>query len=252
MSERLGDLLVKAGRINPDQLRQALAKQKEEGGRLGVNLVKMGLINEPELVEFLSKQFKVSAINLSRVEIDESVVKIIPADVARKYTIIPVSKAGAQVTIAMLDPSNVFAMDDIKFMTGYNVEPVIASETAIRLAIEKYYGSTHSLELKKVMEDLDEDMTGGADLEVLEEEAEEFDIDALTDESDEAPVVRLVNIILTDAIKRGASDIHIEPYEKKYRCRYRIDGILYEVMHPPLRLREAITSRPRCCAPTPR
>ena len=169
--------------------------------------------------------------------------KIIPADVARKYTIMPVSKAGAKVTIAMLDPTNVFAMDDIKFMTGYNVEPVIAAESAIRSAIEKYYGSTHALELKKVMEDLDEDIGGGDDLEVLEDEPEEFDIDALTDESDEAPVVRLVNIILTDAIKRGASDIHIEPYEKKYRCRYRVDGILYEVMHPPLRLREAMTSR---------
>ncbi len=241
MSERLGDLLVKAGQITRDQLRAALDKQKEEGGRLGSNLVKMGLIQEPELVEFLSKHFKVSAINLSRVEIDEAVVKIIPADVSRKYTIMPVSKAGAKVTIAMLDPTNVFAMDDIKFMTGYNVEPVIASETAIRAAIEKYYGSTHALELKKVMEDLDDDATDS--LEVLDEELEEFDIDALADESDEAPVVRLVNIILTDAIKRGASDIHIEPYEKKYRCRYRVDGLLYEVMYPPLRLREAITSR---------
>ncbi len=241
MSERLGDLLVKAGQITKDQLREALAKQKEEGGRLGSNLVKMGLIQEPELVEFLSKHFKVSAINLSRVDIDEAVVKIIPADVSRKYTIMPVSKAGAKVTIAMLDPTNVFAMDDIKFMTGYNVEPVIASETAIRAAIEKYYGSTHALELKKVMEDLDDDSPDS--LEVLDEELEEFDIDTLTDESDEAPVVRLVNIILTDAIKRGASDIHIEPYEKKYRCRYRVDGLLYEVMYPPLRLREAITSR---------
>ncbi|MCP4303595.1 MAG: type II secretion system protein GspE, partial [bacterium] len=153
MAERLGELLVKAGQITKEQLREALTKQKEEGGRLGSNLVKMGLIQEPELVEFLSKHFKVSAINLSRVEIDEAVVKIIPADVARKYTIMPVSKAGAKVTIAMLDPTNVFAMDDIKFMTGYNVEPVIASETAIRSAIEKYYGSTHALELKKVMED---------------------------------------------------------------------------------------------------
>ena len=242
MSERLGELLVKSNQISREQLQQALQKQKEEGGRLGTNLVKMGAITEPTLVEFLSKHFKVSAINLGRVEIDEAVIKIIPADVARKYTIMPVSKAGAKVTIAMLDPTNVFAMDDIKFMTGYNVEPVIAAESAIRSAIEKYYGSTHALELKKVMEDLDEDI-GGGDLEVLEEEPEEFDIDALADESDEAPVVRLVNIILTDAIKRGASDIHIEPYEKKYRCRYRIDGILYEVMHPPLRLREAITSR---------
>ncbi|MEM8994857.1 MAG: type IV-A pilus assembly ATPase PilB [Acidobacteriota bacterium] len=242
MSDRLGDLLVKAGKISTDQLREALTKQREEGGRIGTNLIKMGLISEPELVEFLSKHFRVSAINLAQVAIDESVVKLIPADVARKYTIMPVSKAGAKVTIAMLDPSNVFAMDDIKFMTGYNVEPVIASESAIRAAIERYYGATHALELKKVMEELDEDPMG-EELEVLDDEPEEFDLDQLEDESDEAPVVRLVNIILTDAIKRGASDIHIEPYEKKYRCRYRIDGILYEVMHPPLRLREAITSR---------
>jgi type IV pilus assembly protein PilB len=242
MAERLGELLVKSGQITNEQLKEALANQRETGGRLGTNLVKMGLIQETALVEFLSKHFKVSAINLSSVEVDDAVVKIIPADVARKYTIMPVSKAGAKVTIAMLDPTNVFAMDDIKFMTGYNVEPVIASETAIRAAIDKYYGTTHALELKKVMEDLDDD-GGGGDLEVLDEEPEEFDIDALADESDEAPVVRLVNIILTDAIKRGASDIHVEPYERKYRCRYRIDGILYEVMHPPLRLREAITSR---------
>lgn len=248
MSDRLGDLLVKAGRINTDQLRAALAKQREEGGRLGSNLVKMGLITEKELVEFLSKQFRVSAINLNQVEIDTSVVKIIPADVARKYTIMPVSKTGAKVTIAMLDPSNVFAMDDIKFMTGYNVEPVIASESAIRSAIEKYYGATHALELKKVMEELDDDPLGGDDLEVLDDEPDEFDLDTLEEESDEAPVVRLVNIILTDAIKRGASDIHVEPYEKKYRVRYRIDGQLYEVMHPPLRLREAITSRVKIMA----
>ena len=208
MSGRLGDLLVKSGKISADQLRTALAKQREEGGRLGTNLVKMGLITEPELVELLSKQFRVSAINLPSMTIDESVVKLIPADVARKYTIMPVSKTGAKVTIAMLDPSNVFAMDDIKFMTGYNVEPVIASESSIRAAIDKYYGATHALELKKVMEELDDEPIG-EDLEVLDDEPEDFDLDQLEDESDEAPVVRLVNIILTDAIKRGASDIHI-------------------------------------------
>ena len=247
MSDRLGDLLVKAGKITTDQLREALKKQREEGGRLGSNLVKMGLVSEPELVELLSQHFKVSAINLGQVAIDEAIVKLIPADVARKYTVMPVSKAGAKLTIAMLDPTNVFAMDDIKFMTGYTVEPVIAAETAIRSAIEKYYGSTHAMELKKVMEDLDEEI-GGDDVEVLEDEIEELDMDALAEESDEAPVVRLCNIILTDAIKRGASDIHVEPYEKSYRVRYRVDGTLYEVMRPPLRLREAITSRMKIMA----
>ncbi|NJL26589.1 MAG: type IV-A pilus assembly ATPase PilB [Thermoanaerobaculia bacterium] len=243
MSERLGDLLVKAGKITPQQLKDALSRQTNEGGRLGMNLVRMGLLNEPELVEFLSRHFGVSAINLDKVDIDEGVIKIIPANIVRKHMIMPVSKTGAKLTIATNDPTNLFATEDIKFMTGYNVEAVVASETAIRVAIDRYYGSTHALELKKVMEDLDEDIGGGGDLEVLDEEPEEFDIDALEEESDEAPVVRLCNIILTDAIKRGASDIHVEPYEKKYRCRYRIDGLLYEVMHPPLRLREAITSR---------
>ncbi|MEO8277824.1 MAG: type IV-A pilus assembly ATPase PilB, partial [Thermoanaerobaculia bacterium] len=142
---------------------------------------------------------------------------------------------------AMIDPTNVFAMDDIKFMTGYNVEPVVASESALRISIDKYYGSTHAIELKKVMEDLT-DTTADSSLEVLEDD-QDLDLELLEKESEEAPVVRLVNIILTDAIKKGASDIHIEPYEKDYRVRYRIDGILYEMMHPPLRLREAITSR---------
>ena len=168
-------------------------------------------------------------------------IKVIPADVARKYTILPIAKVGAKVTLAMIDPTNVFAMDDIKFMTGYNVDPVVASESALRVSIDKYYGSTHAIELKKVMEDLTDSSTDSS-LEVLEEE-QDLDLEMLEKESEEAPVVRLVNIILTDAIKRGASDIHIEPYEKDYRVRYRIDGILYEMMHPPLRLREAITSR---------
>ncbi|HVS02256.1 MAG TPA: type IV-A pilus assembly ATPase PilB [Thermoanaerobaculia bacterium] len=239
-SSKLGDLLVSTGAINKDQLQNALDLQKKEGGRIGSNVVKLGFVSEDKLTELLSKHFGVPSVNLDRVEVDEAIIKIIPADVARKYTILPISKAGAKLTIAMLDPTNVFAMDDIKFMTGYNVEPVVAAETALREAIERYYGSTHAIELKKVMEDLAEE--DDTDLEVLEED-EELDLAALEQESEEAPVVRLVNIILTDAIKRGASDIHVEPYEKDLRVRYRIDGLLYEMMHPPLRLREAITSR---------
>ena len=241
MSNRLGDVLVKSGKITAQQLQQGLAYQKEKGGRIGSALVKMSVLSEKELVEFLSQHFGVPAIDLSRVEIDEGVIKIIPADVARKYTILPVAKVGAKITLAMIDPTNVFAMDDIKFMTGYNVDPVVSSESALRTSIDKYYGSTHAIELKKVMEDLTEPATDSS-LEVLEEE-QDIDLDTLEKESEEAPVVRLVNIILTDAIKRGSSDIHIEPYEKDYRVRYRIDGVLYEMMHPPLRLREAITSR---------
>ncbi len=242
---RIGEMLVTAGKVSSDQLEQALAQQQQAGGRLGTHLVKLGFLEDDELVEFLSQRYGVPAINLAEVEIDESIIKIIPPDVSRKYTILPVSKAGARLTIAMVDPTNVFAMDDIKFMTGYNVEPVVASEAALREAIDRYYGSTHSIELKKVMEDItDADDT---DVEVLDED-EDIDLAELEQQSEEAPVVRLVNIILTDAIKRGASDIHIEPYEKEYRVRYRIDGILYEMMRPPIKLREAITSRVKIMA----
>jgi type IV pilus assembly protein PilB len=237
---RLGELLVKSGKITPDQLEEALSAQQAEGGRVGTHLVKMGFIDDDDLVEFLSQRYGVPAINLGEVEVDESIISIIPAEVARKYTILPVSKAGAKLTIAMVDPTNVIAMDDVKFMTGYNVEPVVASDSSLRASIDQYYGSTHSIELKKVMEDLTD--TDDADLEVLDEE-EDLDLEALEAESEEAPVVRLVNIIMTDAIKKGASDIHIEPYEKEFRVRYRVDGILYEMMRPPLRLKEAITSR---------
>jgi type IV pilus assembly protein PilB len=238
--DKLGELLIKTGRINQVQLQEALAIQKEQGGRLGTNLIKLGHLTERQLVDALSEQFKVPSVDINNMEIDDAVIKIIPADIARKYTIFPVTKAGATVTVAMIDPTNVFAMDDVKFMTGYRVEPVVASETAIRAAIDKYYGSTHAIELKKVMEDLSDE--SGSDLEVLEEE-EDLDLATLEEESEQAPVVKLVNLILTDAIKRGASDIHIEPYEKDYRVRYRIDGILYEMMRPPLKLKEAITSR---------
>ncbi len=238
--DRFGESLIKAGKISEEQLQEALALQQEDGGRLGTNLVKLGVLDEKELMAQLGKHFGVPVVDLGSMEIDDSVIKIVPADLARKYTILPVSKAGATVTLAMIDPTNVFAMDDVKFMTGYRVEPVVASEPDLRGAIDQYYGSTHAIELRKVMEDLTEDQD--TDLEVLEEE-EDLDLASLEEESETAPVVKLVNIILTDAIKRGASDIHIEPYEKDYRVRYRIDGVLYEMMRPPLKLKEAITSR---------
>jgi len=240
MSVRLGELLTKASLITQEQLKEALKSQKDTGGKLGETLIKLGFVSEEEITECLSQQFGVPSINLAHFEIDQSVIKLIPADVARKYNILPVNKTGATITIAMADPTNVFAMDDIKFMTGYNVEPVVASELGIKGAIDNYYGSTSSLELKKVMEDLQQ--AESADLEVLEED-EELDMEALAESAEEAPVVKLVNLILTDAIKRGASDIHVEPYEKEYRVRFRMDGILYEIMNPPLKLKDAITSR---------
>jgi type IV pilus assembly protein PilB len=245
MSVRLGELLTKANLITQDQLKEALRVQKETSGKLGETLIKLGYVSEEDITECLSQQFGVPSINLMHFEIDPSVIKLISGDVARKYNILPVNKTGATITIAMADPTNVFAMDDIKFMTGYNVEPVVASELGIKAAIDNYYGTTSSLELKKVMEDLQQAET--ADLEVLEEE-EEMDVGALADSAEEAPVVKLCNLILTDAIKRGASDIHVEPYEKEYRVRFRIDGILYEIMNPPLKLKDAMTSRMKILA----
>ncbi|MGE5236229.1 MAG: type IV-A pilus assembly ATPase PilB [Acidobacteriota bacterium] len=240
MALKLGELLLKAQLVSQQQLSKALEEQKSSGGKLGEILQRLGYVTEDDIIECLSHQFGVPSINLRHFEIDESVAKIIPVDLCRKYNVIPVNKTGATLTVAMADPTNIFAMDEITFMTGYRVEPVVSSEEAIREAIDRYFGSSRELELKKVMEDLA--TVDEAALEVLEEE-EELDVEKLAEASEEAPVVRLVSIILTDAIKRGASDIHVEPYEKNYRVRYRIDGILYEVMTPPLKLKDAITSR---------
>ncbi|BDV43130.1 type IV-A pilus assembly ATPase PilB [Geotalea uraniireducens] len=236
-ASRLGELLVRNNLITKEQLAKALEEQKATGGqpRLGSILIKNGLIAEPDLTSFLSKQYGVPSINLAEFEADPSVIKAIPADVAQKYQIVPVNRAGSTLIIAMADPSNIFAIDDIKFMTGYNVEVVVASETAIKAAIDKYYDQSASL--ADVMGDLQME-----DLEVVGEE-EDVDVSSLERATEDAPVVKLVNLILTDAIKKKASDIHIEPYERSFRVRYRIDGVLYEVMKPPLKLKNAITSR---------
>ncbi len=242
MPIKLGELLVKENLISPQQLQEALTYQKQQGGKLGYNLVKLGFVKDEEITQLLSRQYGVPSINLARFEIDPSVIKLVPAETAQKYQIIPLSRAGANLTIAMVDPTNVFAMDDIKFMTGYNVEPVVASETAIMDSIEKYYGSVHSLQIKEEMDKLVETDDFTDDVEVLEE-GEDIDLQELEKSSEEAPVVKLCNLILTDALRRGASDIHIEPYEREFRVRFRIDGILYVVMNPPMKLRDAMISR---------
>jgi type IV pilus assembly protein PilB len=255
MPVRIGELLLKEKRITPDQLQQALTHQKANGGKLGYNLVKMGFVKDEEITALLSKQYGVPSINLAQFEIDLAVIKLIPAETAQKYQIVPLSRAGATLTIAMTDPTNVFAMDDIKFMTGYNVEPVVASETAVIEAIQRYYpaaakaaaaaasgGGQSALEVAtKGLEEL-QALEGGEDVEVLEE-LEEISAEALAKQGEEAPVVRLVNVVLMSAIQKGASDIHIEPYEKELRVRYRIDGILYNIMNPPMKYRDAISSR---------
>jgi type IV pilus assembly protein PilB len=232
---RLGELLVRNQLVTEDQLKKALDLQKSEGSRLGAALIKLGFIKEDELAAFLSRQYGVPSINLSEFEIDTAVIRLLPAEVAQKYQIIPINRAGSTLIVAMSDPSNIFAIDDIKFMTGYNVEVVVAPEAAIKKAIDKYYDQ--SATFADVMEDLDD-----IDLQVVDE-ADNVDVRDLEKASEDAPVVKLVNLILTDAIKRNASDIHIEPYETTFRVRYRIDGVLYEVMKPPMKLKNAITSR---------
>src|SRR6476646_11639199 len=228
MAVRIGELLLKEKRITPDQLQTALNHQKANGGKLGFNLVKLGIVKDDEITALLSKQYGVPSINLTQFEIDAAVIKLIPAETAHKYQIVPLSRAGATLTIAMTDPTNVFAMDDIKFMTGFNVEPVVASETDINEAIGKFYGEASSVEeLSKVMKDLAAEEAEG--LELAAEEAE-LDAAALEKAAEEAPIIKLVNLILTDSVKRGASDIHIEPYELEMRVRFRVDGVLQTVM----------------------
>src|SRR5262245_9104879 len=217
MTQRLGDLLVREKVITPEQLEKALKAQREAGpnARLGSTLVNMGLVSDEEVTNFLSRQYGVPAINLQYFEIDPAVVKLIPEDTAKRYQILPLSRVGAALTIAMADPTNVFAMDDIKFMTGFNIEPVVASEPAIAEAIEKAYGSSGPDEnVDELLASMDE-----ADVE-LQAEQEEMDLSELEKSADEAPIVKLVNIIMSDAVKRGASDIHIEPYEREYRVRF--------------------------------
>jgi len=241
MSQRLGDLLVKEKIITPEQLEQANKVQKEQSCRLGSALVKLGFLTDEDVTNFLSRQYGVPAINLSYFEIDPAVVKLIPFETAKRYQILPLSRVGASLTIAMVDPTNVFAMDDIKFMTGFNIEPVVASESSILAGIDKAYGTTKEEDLESVMQSMSEFNDEDVELNQLDEK--ELGLSELEKAADEAPVVKLVNIILGDAVKRGASDIHIEPYEKEFRVRFRIDGVLQSIMSPPMKLKDAITSR---------
>jgi type IV pilus assembly protein PilB len=245
MSGKLGEILLKENLITPEQLKQALEHQKVNGGRLGNSLIKLGLLSDDEVTAVLSRQYGVPSINLSYFEVDTSVIKLIPMETAVKYQVLPLSRVGSSLTLAMVDPTNVFAMDDIKFMTGFNIEPVVASETAIAEAIKKQYGSVEDLERKKELEEIvsfiDEGQTESVELEAEDEAS--LDMAQIEKAAEEAPVIKLVNYILTDAVKRGASDIHLEPYEKEYRVRYRVDGMLQTVMTPPNKLRDAIISR---------
>jgi type IV pilus assembly protein PilB len=285
MSAKLGELLVRENLITSQQLRDALEFQRTNGGRLGTTLVKLGLLSDDVITAVLSRQYGVPCINIDLFHIDADVVRLISQDVALKYSVMPLSKMGPTLTLAMADPTNVFAIDDIKFMTSLNVEPVIASETSIQIAIGKYYGGSNQIDIfdaafagetervsskngssrngvskngrtngngkpeeKIVDADLNVNLdnfefaAGEEAFEVVQDN-EEIDLAALARASEDAPVVRLVNVLLVDSLRRGASDIHVEPYEKDFRIRFRIDGVLYDVMHPPLAIRDPLISR---------
>jgi len=245
MAGKLGDILLKENLISPEQLKQALEHQKTNGGRLGGALVKLGFLSDDEVTVVLSHQYGVPSINLTHFEVDPGVTKLIPMETALKFQVLPLSRVGTSLTLAMVDPTNVFAMDDIKFMTGFNIEPVVASETAIAEAIKKNYGSIEEQERKRELEEIvsfiDESQNEALELEAEDETT--LNLEQLEKAAEEAPVIKLVNYFLTDAVKRGASDIHMEPYEKEYRVRYRIDGVLQTIMTPPNRLRDAVISR---------
>ncbi len=240
MNDRIGELLVQKNFLSQEQLERAKEETRVTGSRLGLELTKLGFIKEDDLAEVISNQYGVPSISLDDFEVDLEVIKLIPEDVALKHTIIPVNRAGATLIMAMSDPSNIFAVDDVKFLTGYDVEVVVSAEESIRRAIEKYYDTSSSID--EVMADFDD-----ADFEVVSDD-ESLDVTELERATEDAPVVKLVNLILTDAIKKSASDIHIEPYEKAFRVRYRIDGVLYEVMRPPRKLKNPLTSRMKIMA----
>jgi type IV pilus assembly protein PilB len=233
MATKIGEMLLKGNLITPEQLRNALATQKKTKERVGTVLVKSGFIKEPELLAFLGRQFNVPVVELGKYEINAEVVRLLPEEMVQKHLALPINRVGAKLIVAVADPSNMAIIDAIGFKTGYAVELVLASEKDITSAINKFFDQ--SLEFKEIISELDED------LEVVREE----DVEGPDQDSriDDAPVVKLANFVLTDAIKRRASDIHIEPYEKEFRIRYRVDGVLYEVMRPPLKLRNALSSR---------
>jgi len=245
MSGKLGELLIRENLITQAQLEQALEHQKKHGCRLGSSVVQLGFLTSEQITTVLSRQYGIPCINLEYFEADPSVTRLVPMETALKYQVVPLSRVGSSLTLAMADPANVYAMDDIKFMTGFNIEPVVASEISIAEAIKKNYGSIEEHDRKKEIEDLvsfiDDGQPDSVELEAEDESA--LNLAALEKAAEEAPVIRLVNYILTDAVERGASDIHLEPYEKEYRVRYRVDGVLQKVMQPPVKLRDAMISR---------
>ncbi|MGH7669171.1 MAG: GspE/PulE family protein, partial [Gemmatimonadaceae bacterium] len=240
-SERIGDILVRDGLISKEQLGQALQEQKQNGTRVGYNLVKLGFINETELTKVLARQFKMPAVDLSKFEVDPRIAKLIPGDLALKHLVLPLKRDGRTLTVAMADPTNLGVLEDLKFITRYDIFPVIAGEFTIKNALEKVFEST-DIQMSSLLEDI-EGMGLDSDFEVVEDQDEEVSAAALAAAVDDAPVVKLINAILSDAVRKGASDIHFECFENELRVRFRVDGALSEVMKPPKKMQAALVSR---------
>ncbi|OLD30332.1 MAG: type IV-A pilus assembly ATPase PilB [Candidatus Rokuibacteriota bacterium] len=243
VNRRLGDLLVAEGLVKQEELQRALAEQKGTTEKLGSVLVRLKLVNEEQLTGFLSRQYGIPSITLSQLDIDPGILRLVPPQIARKYEVLPVKRAANTLTLAMADPTNVFALDDVSFMTNLQVLPVVASQAAIRRAIERNY-ENQGAAITDVLTELAEDQA--SNVEVVDDDEDsggKVDVFELKESADEAPVVKLVNMVLVDAIQKGASDIHWEPYEKAFRVRFRIDGVLHEMLTPPKRLESAIVSR---------
>jgi type IV pilus assembly protein PilB len=237
--ERIGELLIREGLITRDALDKALQEQKNTGMRVGYNLVKLGFIDEVDLTRMLARQYRMPAVDLSNFEVDARIAKLIPPELAQRHLVLPLKREGRTLTVAMADPSDLGVIDDLKFITRYDIFPVIAGEYTLRNAIERHYGETPDDALQNLLADIGDD----GDVEVVEDREEEVNATALAAAIDDAPVVKLINGLLTDAVKRGASDIHFECYEHEMRVRYRIDGALQEVMKPPMKLNAALISR---------
>lgn len=240
---RLGDLFVREGLITEQQLQEALAESKTGGTRIGYALVKLGFVAEEELTRMLAKQYRVPAVDLDKVTVDEKILKLIPSDVAHKHLVLPLRRVGRMLTVAMTNPTDFSAIDDLKFISKLDIEPVIVGEYTLRKHLENYYGSQEDEVMSSLLEDFGEE-----DVEVLEEGEDDVSMAALQVEMESAPVVKFINGLLTDAVLKGVSDIHIEPFEKEIRIRYRIDGSLQEVMKPPMKMKAAITSRVKILA----
>jgi len=237
VQDRLGELFVREGLITQDQLREGLREARQTGARLGFALVKLEFVKEDDLTRALAKQFRVPAVDLEKVKVEEKILRLVPEEVAMKHRVLPLRKVGRTLTVAMSNPTDMGAIDNLKFITRYEIEPVIVGEYTLQKHLEEYYGLGETKMQEMLGDLLDEDV------EVLEDQEEDFSVAALEAEVDKAPVVKFINGLLTDAVLKGASDIHIEPYEREVRIRYRIDGSLQEVMKPPMKMKAALTSR---------